>query len=59
MVKTLPSDTGFADLRSLVEELRSHMPNALRPRTQNIKQKQNCKKFNKDLKEDLIKKRSN
>jgi len=35
-------------VQSLIRDLRFHMP--WRPKIQNIKQKQYCNKFNKDLK---------
>ena len=47
MVKTSPSSAGVAG-GSLVSKLRSHMPCG--QKSQNIKQKQHCNKFNKDLK---------
>ena len=46
-VKTSPSNTRGA-LQSLVGELRSHVPSG--QKNQNMKQKQLCNKFNKDLK---------
>ena len=36
-------------VRSLFGELRSHMPSDQKNKTQNIKQKQCCNKFNKDF----------
>ena len=46
-VKTSPSNAGVAG-GSLVSKLRSHMPHG--QKSQNIKQKQYCNKFNKDFK---------
>ena len=43
-------------VRSLVRELRSHMPCS--PRNQNTKQKPYCNKFSKDLKEGSHQKKS-
>ena len=43
-------------VQSLVREIRSHMPCG--QRKENIKQKQYCKKFNKDFKNSLYKKKS-
>ena len=43
-------------VRSLVRELRSHMPHG---KKQNTKQKQYCNKFNKDFKKVRIKKKTN
>ena len=47
MVKTLASNAGVVGSIP-VGELRSHMPHW--PKNQNIKQKQYCNKFSKDLK---------
>ena len=35
---------------SLIRELRSHLPCGQKKKTQNIKERQYCDKFNKDLK---------
>ena len=47
MVKTLPSAAGVA---GSIPGLGAMIPGASRPKTQNIKQKQYCNKFNKDFK---------
>ena len=47
VVNTLPSDVGCA---GLIPGRGAKIPNASRPKNQNIKQKQYCNKFNKDLK---------
>ena len=47
MVKTSPSNAGGA---SLIPGQGAKIPHALWPKNQNIKQKQYCKKFNKDFK---------
>ena len=47
MVGTLPSNAGGA---SSIPGWGAKIPNALQPRNQNIKQKQYCNEFNKDLK---------
>ena len=47
MVKTLPSNSGGA---SLIPGQGTKIPHALRPKSQNKKQKQYCNNFNKDLK---------
>ena len=41
VVKTLPSNAGGG--------LGTKIPHALRPKNQNMKQKQNCNKLNKDF----------
>ena len=56
VVKTSPSNAKRVWVRSLVGELRSHMPHG--QKNQNIKQKQYCNKFNKDFKNCLHKKKS-
>ena len=55
VVKTSPSNVGVR-VWSLVGELRSHMPRG--QKNQNIKQKQYCNKFNKDLKKMVHMKKS-
>lgn len=50
-VGTLPSRVGV-QVRSLVRELRSHIPVARKPKHK--KQKQYCSKFNKDLKKKIL-----
>ena len=47
MVKTLPSNSGGA---GLIPGRGAKIPHASGPKNQNIKQKQYCKKFNKDFK---------
>ena len=47
VVKTSPSNAGVVG-QSLIWELRSHMPHV--KKTQNIKQKQYCKRLNKNFK---------
>ena len=47
VVKTLPSNAGGA---GSIPGLGAKIPHALRPKNQNITQKQYCNKFNKDLK---------
>ena len=47
VVKTLPSVAGVA---GLIPGQGAMIPGASRPKNQNIKQKQNCNKFNKDFK---------
>ena len=47
MVKTLLSSAGGA---GSIPGRGAKIPHALRPKNQNIKQKQCCNKFNKDLK---------
>ena len=47
MVNTLPSNAGGA---GSIPGQGAKIPHALRPKNQNIKQKQYCNKFNKDLK---------
>ena len=47
MVKTLPSNAGGA---GSIPGWGAKIPHALWPKNQNIKQKQYCNKFNKDLK---------
>ena len=47
VVKTSPSNAGGA---GLIPDQEAKIPYALWPRNQNIKQKQYCKKFNKDFK---------
>ena len=49
VVKTLSSSAVGS---SLIPGGGSQIPNALRSKHQNIKQKQYCKKFNKDFKND-------
>jgi len=49
VVKTSPSNARDA---GLIPGRRAKIPYALRPKKQNIKQKQCCKKFNKDLKKE-------
>ena len=49
VVWTLPSITGDADL---IPGQGAKIPHALRPKTQNMKQKYYCKTFNKDFKND-------
>ena len=44
MVKTLPSNAGDA---GLIPGQGAKIPHALRPKNQNIKQKQYCNKFSK------------
>ena len=46
VVKTLPSNAGDAGLNP---GWGAEMPHASQPKNQNIKQKQYCKKFNKDF----------
>ena len=46
MVKTLPSNAGKV---SSICGQGDKIPHALRPKNQNIQQKQYCNKFNKDL----------
>ena len=53
MVKTLPSNAGGA---SSIPGQGGKIPHALWPKNENIKQKQYCKKFNKDFKNSLYKK---
>ena len=53
MVKTLPSNAGGA---SSIPGQGDKIPHALWPKNENIKQKQYCKKFNKDFKNSLYKK---
>ena len=55
MVKTLPSNVG-ASVPFLVKELRLYMLRAPGPKSQNMKQKQYCTKFNEDFKMVHIKK---
>ena len=45
-VKTSPFNAERAQVQSLVEELRFHIPPG--QKNQNTKQKQHCNKFNKD-----------
>ena len=52
MVKTLPSNAGGS-----ISGQEAKIPYALRPRNQNIGQKQYCNKFNKDFKMVHIKKK--
>ena len=47
MVKTLPSNAGVV---GLIPGRGAKIPHALGPKTQHIKQKQYCNKFNKDFK---------
>ena len=47
LVKTSPSNAGGA---GSIPGLGAKIPHALRPKNQNIKQKQYCDKFNKDFK---------
>ena len=47
MVETLPSNAGGAGSISGQE---AKIPQTSQPKNQNIKQKQNCNKFNKDFK---------
>ena len=47
MVKTLPSNAGGV---GLIPGQGAKIPHASGPKNQNIKQKQYCNKFNKDLK---------
>ena len=47
VVKTLPSSVGGVDL---IAGWGTKIPHTLRPKNQYIKQKQYCKKFNKDFK---------
>ena len=47
VVKTSPSNAGGA---GSILGLRAKIPHALRPKNQNMKQKQYCNKFNKDFK---------
>ena len=47
MVKTLPSNAGAA---GSIPGQGAKIPHASRPKNQNIKEKQYCNKFNKDLK---------
>ena len=47
LVKTSPPNAGGVWVRSLIRELRSYTPHGQKTKT---KQKQYCKKFNKDLK---------
>ena len=47
VVKTLPSNAGGV---GLIPGQRNKLPHASWPKNQNIKQKQYCNKFNKDLK---------
>ena len=53
VVKTLPSNAGGA---SSIPGQGDKIPHALWPKNENIKQKQYCKKFNKDFKNSLYKK---
>ena len=55
MVKTLPSNVG-ASVPFLVKELRLYMLRAPGPKSQNMKQKHYCTKFNEDFKMVHIKK---
>ena len=50
MVKTLPSNAGSV---GSIPGLGAKIPRASWPKTQNIKQKQYCNKFDKDFKSDL------
>ena len=47
MVGTSPSDAGGV---GLIPGRGAEIPHALRPKNQNIKQKQYCNRFNKDFK---------
>ena len=47
VVKTLPSNAGCV---GSIPDPGAKIPHALGPKNQNIKQKQYCKKFNKDFK---------
>ena len=47
MVQTLPSNAGGG---GWIPGREAEIPHASRPKNQNIKQKQYCNKFNKDLK---------
>ena len=47
MVKTSPSNVGGA---GLIPGWGAKIPHALSPKNQDIKQKQYCNKFNKDIK---------
>ena len=53
VVKTSPSNAGGA---GLIPGQGTKVPQASRPKNQNMKQKQYCKKFNKDLKKKKRKK---
>ena len=55
MVKTLPSNAGGA---SSIPGQGDKIPHALWPKNQTMKQKQYCKKFNKDFKNSLHFKKS-
>ena len=46
VVKTLPSNAGGV---GLIPGLGTKTPHAVRPKNQNIKQKQYCNKFNQDF----------
>ena len=50
MVKTLPSNAGGQSSIPGCEAKMSHAYGQKKKKTQNIKQKQCCKKFNKDFK---------
>ena len=55
VVKTSPSSVGEVPVQSLVRELKSHLSQdqktkSERPKNQKVKQKQYCNKFNKDFK---------
>ena len=56
MVKTSPSNAGGA---GSIPGRGAKIPHALRPKNQNIKQKQHCNKFNKDFKNGLHQKKKN
>ena len=49
VVKTLPFNAGGA---GSIPDWGAKIPHALRPKNQNIKQKQYCNKFNKDFTND-------
>ena len=53
MIKTLLSNAGDV---GLIPGWEAKIPHTLQPKTQSIKQKQYCNKFNKDLKMVHIKK---
>ena len=53
VVKTSPSNAAGV---GLIPDWGAKIPHALRPKNQNIKQKQYCNKFNEDFKKIKIKK---
>ena len=55
MVKTSPSNAGGA---GLIPGQEAKIPHTSGPKDQNLKEKQHCNKFNKDLKNSLHQKKS-